>query len=218
MAEFFFGHVGAAQNPLSLKPGRRRHHDHCVAQPLAAGLEKQGNVEAYQRRAAPGVTSDESLRFATYPRMQDRLQAPQGGGISKHPGAELAPVDAACDDDTRKGGIDRRHCSAAAGHQAMHGRVGVVHRHAEAPQHIRRRRLAHTDRAGQAQDTGPAPTSTPFHFEARTNLRKAGVTLGSMPNQLAKPGAAWCSSMPRPSTVGLPRAAAAASRAVSSGA
>jgi len=41
--------------------------------------------------------------------------------------------------------------------------------------------------------------------------------LGVAPNQRAKPGTAWCSSIPRPSTARKPRPRAAARSGVSSG-
>ena len=47
--------------------------------------------------------------------------------------------------------------------------------------------------------------------------RSAGVTAGIRPNQRAKPGTAWCSSIPRPPTVRCPSSRLSRSRAVSSG-
>ena len=45
---------------------------------------------------------------------------------------------------------------------------------------------------------------------ATTRARSSASTVGRTPNQRSKPGTAWCSSMPRPSTIvsPLPRAAA----------
>ena len=63
----------------------------------------------------------------------------------------------------------------------------------------RRGRLAHADRAGETDDE---------HHEAprcaATWARSSGVTSGRTPNQRSKPGTAWCSSMPSPSTVRFP--------------
>ena len=50
-----------------------------------------------------------------------------------------------------------------------------------------------------------------------TKRRSASSTSGSTPNQAAKPGRAWCRSMPSPPTATSPRVRAAASRLVSRG-
>ena len=54
-------------------------------------------------------------------------------------------------------------------------------------------------------------------MSATIRARSAGVTAGVTPNQRSKPGTAWCSSMPSPSTVAMPARArlraGAASRA-----
>ena len=52
---------------------------------------------------------------------------------------------------------------------------------------------------------------------ASISARSSGVTSGMMPNQAWKAGRAWCSSMPSPFTVRLPRRRAAASSGVSRG-
>ena len=55
------------------------------------------------------------------------------------------------------------------------------------------------------------------HVFASIIARNSGVTSGMIPNQAWNAGRAWCSSMPSPLTVGLPRLRAAASSGVSRG-
>ena len=64
-----------------------------------------------------------------------------------------------------------------------------------------RRRLPHADRPGEADDQHHGPLKL-----AAISARSSGVTAGRTPNQRSNPGTAWCSSMPSPSTVRLPRA------------
>src|SRR4030095_12933081 len=52
---------------------------------------------------------------------------------------------------------------------------------------------------------------------ASISARSSSVTSGSIPHRACQAGGAWCSSIPSPSTVGLPRRRAAASSGVSSG-
>src|SRR3546814_3270183 len=73
-------------------------------------------------------------------------------------------------------------------------------------------RLAHPDGAGEADDDHARPQPA-----ASTKARRSSVTCGSGPNQAAKQGRAWCSSMPRPSMTTQPRARACDSRSVCSG-
>ncbi len=82
----------------------------------------------------------------------------------------------------------------------MHGGVGVPDRHPGLGEEAGGRGLAHADRAGEAEPIGP-------RGHASTAARSAASTSGRRPNQRSKPGTAWCSSMPRPSTATRPRRA-----------
>ena len=55
---------------------------------------------------------------------------------------------------------------------------------------------------------------SPARRSASTSARSSAVTSGVLPNQRAKPGAAWCSSMPSPSTATQPRRRAASTSGV----
>ena len=90
--------------------------------------------------------------------------------------------------------------------------VGVEHRDACAAEGRGRGGLAHADAAGQADDLhrrqqvrGDEAAQLFIHHRRRRRTRRA------------KPGTAWCSSMPRPSTARRPARAGAASSGVSSG-
>src|SRR6185295_10791881 len=122
---------------------------------------------------------------------------------------ELLAVDGAVERGPGKRRFDKADRGPAMIHQVMDAGIGVVHRDAHLPQGRCGGGLPHADRAGQAEDDHGMSFST-------KSLR-AGVTWGSTPNQAAKPGRAWCSSMPSPSTTAFPRALAVASKGVSSG-
>ena len=143
--------------------------------------------------------------------MEDGLQPGQRLRIVEDAGAERAAVDMALTDGAGKGGLDFRHRLAARPEQPMHRGIPLMHGDAHAAQQAGGGGLAHTDRAGEADHFHGANPAT-------TARRRSSVTSGSTPNQAAKPGTAWCSSMPSPSTGARPRPRAAASRVVSSGA
>src|SRR5690606_4997450 len=93
--------------------------------------------------------------------------------------------------------------------ELMDGGVGREHRDIEIGKGLKRRRLAGGDGAGQPE---------PVHQSVAVILARSGsVTSGRTPNQRSNPGTAWCSSMPRPTTVRRPRAAADSSSGVRSG-
>ena len=152
-----------------------------------------------------------SVALGAHERMHDRLEFLQPAGLAYHLLGQRLAIDDAVRDGARKGLGDERRGGAAV--ERVHGGVGVVHRHAERPEHARRHRLSHADRAGEAEDEGHRPLT----MSASIKARSAGVTFGVTPNQRPKPGTAWCSSMPSPSTARSARALAWARSGVSSG-
>ena len=96
-----------------------------------------------------------------------------------------------------------RSASAAAppppgGIEPVHRGVGVPDRHA------RPRRKARPSSTCPCRPSRSARAGTAAHG-ASTAARSAASTSGRRPNQASKPGAAWCSSMPRPSTATRPQ-------------
>ena len=132
-------------------------------------------------------------------------------GSTEHLLAERRTIDDPVRDGAGKCFRDERGGGAAI--ERVHDRIGVVDGNAERPEHRRGRRLAHADRAGEAEHEGHRLPS----ISAAIRARSAGVTVGVTPNQRAKPGTAWCSSMPRPSTARCPCARACLRSGVSSG-
>ena len=120
------------------------------------------------------------------------------------------PVDHAIDDRAGKRLLDERR--GGAGIEPMHRLIGIVHRHAGLGKQPRGRRLAHADRTGEAENDHVLA-----RMSATTRSRNSADTSGSTPNHLANAGAAWCSSMPSPSTVFSPHCSAASSSGVRSG-
>src|SRR5690606_11425578 len=154
----------------------------------------------------------EMVLFRAHERMDDRFEFLQRVGMVENARCEPVAVDAPIDDDAGKRGLDGGHGHALI--QPMHGGIGVEHRHALSGEHFRGRRFAHGGRTREAEHDHLA---WPFAMSASTASRSAGVTFGFTPKNFSKAGTAWCSSMPRPSTVRRPRARAAASSGVSSG-
>ena len=119
-------------------------------------------------------------------------------------------IDRTVDDRSRKGRLDQRRRFAAI--EVVNGLVGIEDRNAMLGKKGGDRRFAHGDRAGEAEDEHQRAVML-----CSTAARSAAVTVGRLPNQRSKPGAAWWRSMPSPSTPRRPRARAAASNGVSSG-
>ena len=143
--------------------------------------------------------------------MKDGLQFGERGRVVEHGLAQARPVDGAPGDRVRKSRPDQGHGLAPRFGDGVNRRVRIVGRNAQAPERAGRRGLAHADGAGEPEDD---------HCPSASSIRDLNLpsTSGATPNQRSNPGRPWCSSMPSPSTVRWPRARAAASRGVSSGA
>ena len=115
--------------------------------------------------------------------------------------AERRAVDHARPDHAWKGrsiGLDRR---AARRVEPVHLGVGVVDRRALLGEHGRGGRLAHADRAGEADGDHAGP---PERLQARrAHVDSAG---GGRPNKASNDGRAWPISISRPSTMAKPAA------------
>ena len=71
-------------------------------------------------------------------------------GIVEHARPELGAIDLAARGGARKRRLDRRRRLALI--EAMHHRIGIVHRHAGLREEPGGRRLPHAERASQAED------------------------------------------------------------------
>src|SRR5690606_18929816 len=121
--------------------------------------------------------------------------------------AEFGAVDGAADADARKQRIDRHH--GVAGIKLVHRLVRREGRNAVLCEHVEHGGLAGGDRSGEPE----------FEHQSVASIlaRRSAVTSGRTPNQASKPGTAWCSNMPRPSTVLSPMACASSKSGVSKG-
>ena len=188
-------------------PGRRSTRQRCTAagavttttrsqRPCAAGLEQQRDVEHHQPlRPAPGGGEEAPLGIA-HQRMDDALQpaaAPRG-----------LPSTA-----RRSASRSTRPSRTVPGKAAPIGRdrAAAARPAARAPRHRRRRPArAGGGRCAAAVDLPmPMPPVRPRIFIGRgmsppTKSRSSASTSGATPNQASKPGRAWCSSIPSPST------------------
>lgn len=207
-------HARTPQDTLGLKEGGARHHRHPVATALAAGLEQQRDIEHHQIGTAPGMALQKLPLGRPHQRMQDRFEAAERLPVAEHAPTQLAAIDRAVFQDSRKRRLDRCHRLAAGAEQRMHGRIGIVHGNAHPAQHRRRRAFAHADRAGETEYFHGSFIGPQMHGSSagdhsfKTHSRNSSVTSGTCPNHASKPGTACHSSMPNPSTARLPRARA----------
>ena len=206
-------HAGPREHARPLQESRRAHHHDGIALRGEPDLEQQRDVEHHQPLAPRGGAAQVSALNLPHPGVDDGLQPAQRGGVAEHAFAQHRPVDRTVPDRPGKGGCHVGDCRPALRQQAMHGGIGIVDRHAEFAEHIRRRRLPHADGTGEPDDHHVRQSRR----SAATCLRSASSTAGSAPYQPAKPGRAWWSSISSPSTARNPRARAEASSPVSSG-
>ena len=150
--ERFRGHPRARQNPRPLQEGRRRDHHHGVALRGKPDLEQERDVEHDDAFAPRRGAAEKPALDAAHQRVDDRLQPAQLRGAPEHPLAQLCPVDGAVPHHAGEGLADSAHRGAARGQEPVHRSIGIVYRQAQMAEHPGRRRLAHPDRAGEADD------------------------------------------------------------------
>ena len=156
-----------------------------------------------------GVRRGEGLAVGGDERVDARLDAGEEARVGDDRVAQAVAVDGTADDRLRGEVGDGGGTGAALGVEPVHRGVGVPDRHAGLGEEPGGGGLAHADRAGQAETVGPA-------HGASTAARSASSTSGRTPNQRSKPGAAWCRSIPRPSTATRPSRRASATKGVGS--
>ena len=192
---------------------------------LGARLVQKGNIQQDDAFASRARVRDEAFTLGPDERMDDGFEAPQGLRIAQDPTTQRHAIDDSVRDGAGKRNLDRSR--GGAGIEPVHDRIGIEDRDAAFGKQRRGRALAHADRTGEAENEGcpgrrPGRRSRRRHgrgaaMSASTTSRRAAVTVGIVPNQRAKPGRAWCRSMPRPPTVRRPCAAARRRSAVSRG-
>lgn len=207
-AELLVRHPRPPEHAAALHMRGRRHDDGGIDVGMAAALEEQRDVERDDRRAVLPRRREERLLRLPHHRMHDRLKAAARPGVPEHRRAELRAVDTVRPGRPRKRRLDRRERRAAGPLQPVHLRIGVEHGNARASQHRRDGRLAHADRTGEAEDD---------HRVSNAFSSSSQPSGGATPKNSEKAIAAWPISISSPSTVSMPRAAAAFKRPVSSG-
>src|SRR5579872_800678 len=149
--------------------------------------------------------------FLANHRMEDLLESLQGIWPAKNGLSQCGTIDRAMSHRTRKGSADRPHGTPTSPLHAMHGGIGVEYGDMGAAESCCRRRFAHADPSRQTENLHRMGRS------ATMKRRSSSSTVGSTPNHAWNPGTAWCSSMPRPSTVLRPCARPADNSGVASG-
>ena len=128
--------------------------------------------------------------------MHKTFEALQRLRVAQHPRSKALAVDLARDHDAWKRRLDR--FRPLAGVEVANGVVGVECRDAKLGEHA-----ATVDFPIAIEPVSPTTITAPPRCvaatSASTSARNAGVTTGRLPNQRANAGAAWWSSMPRPS-------------------
>ncbi len=205
-------HARSGKDARFLHFGVGGNHHHRVAPAVAARLEEEGHIEHDQGTAFRDRPTEEGYLLFTDERMNDGFQPPHRMRPPHDALRQLCPVHGAVHDGARKGFFDERRRPAAI--ERVDGNIRIVNRNAEEAKHGCGRRLSHPDRAGQAEKKGHGVRRT----SASIRARNSPVTSGLAPYQRSKPGTAWWSSMPSPSTARSPRARAERSSSVSRGA
>ena len=105
--------------------------------------------------------------------MDDGFQPREGDRIADDAPAEAHPVDGAVDGHAGKGRLDGGHGGPARRIEGVDGMVGVEDGNAGAGEHRRRRRLAHAERTGEAEDE---------HHPASIDLLDGGARAPASPS------------------------------------
>ena len=157
--EGFRSHPGTRKHPRPLQVSRRRDHDHGIALRGEPDLEQERDVEHDDALAARRGAAEKPALDPAHQRVDDRLQPAQLRPVAEHPLAQHRPVDGTVPHHAGEGLADGLHRGAAARQQTVHRSVGIVYRQAEMAEHPGRRRLAHPDGTGEADDHHAGPVS-----------------------------------------------------------
>jgi hypothetical protein len=171
--------------------GWRRHDHDRIDALFSAGLEQQRDVEHDPRAPRVRLAPAGSVRDRAHQRVHDRFEPPDRIRIADELFRRASPR-STLPSTTLPGNacLDRRDRLARI--KPVHHRVGIVQRHAGLAKEFRRGRLAHADRAGEAEDEHQVFAK----ISASIIARCSGITFGATPNQWVKPappGRAACS-------------------------
>ena len=127
--ERLLAHAGPRQHARMLHVRRGRHDQNRIAAGLTAGLEQERDVEHGHGRVRRERLRQEALFLLAHERMNDAFQPRHALGRADHLARQGRAVDDTSGRGSRKGRFDEG--SGLAFVEAMHGRVGIVNRHAE---------------------------------------------------------------------------------------
>ena len=203
-------HARSRQHPLPLKLGRRRDDHRRRPRSFRRRSRTAAVCRAPRPRAPAGPVQERRPRLA-HQRPDDPVQPLERLGVAQHALGEQLAIDGAVHHHAGEGRLDRRDRRAARRVEAPHLGVGVIDVGRRVGEHLRGGRLAHADRAGEADEDqwalqggeGQGATST-----------AGGAHAEEAPQSSAAPGRSASPARPRCGGLG-PRARA--SKPVSSG-
>ena len=175
---------------------------------------------------SPPVSSSSGTSSTTSGRPRRRAAREEAPLRARAPGDGGSPPGAPAPRGSSNTSAAERSTVDAPSHRAQPGKAAATAATAAPPGASRRVHRASASNTGMPKRAkGRAAVDLPMrdrageaeheHLSGRRGqdrARSSSSTSGSTPNQARKPGRAWCSSMPRPSTTGWPRARATASR------
>ena len=159
--ELLLRHPRPREDALALDIGGSRDDDDRI-QELGArggvhGLEEERYVEAYEPLTIRGGALNEGVAISGDKRVHQGLQPFQGvfSSGSQDCSRKFRPIDTAVvRAHARECIADRLNCSSTGSIQRMHAGIRIVDGKARTSEELRSGRLAHADRACQADDNG----------------------------------------------------------------
>ena len=116
--------------------------------------------------------------------MDDGLQSLEAVAILSQDVGQPVPVDGPVPNDAGKGLADGANRRSTRGIEPVHSRIGIPDHGARVRKHGSRGRLAHADRAGEAENNHASRSS------ACKAIRRTFTSGGSMPNSARNDGRA----------------------------
>src|SRR6185312_4513581 len=167
---------------------------------LASGLEQQWNIENHDRRLGGFRVSKELLPGGTEHGVDDLLELLDRRGVVHDACRQFGPVDLAVRGGAGEGGLNRR-CSLALV-ELMDCGISVVNGHAGLREQFRGCGFAHSDRAGQSENSHQRKTILVGHTAISCSRRRNASNGSNGRPRMVK----WSPStrsnrwMPRPSS------------------
>ena len=211
--ELLLRHAGPGQDARALHPGGAVTTT-TASQRRSPPVSNSSGMSSTATGARGGrAPARNASSLGAHQRMHDRLELASGAAGSP---STRAPKRRAVDDPVRDGAGKRRLDQRG---RRRRDRGDAPPRRHRAPERRARRNIAAV--ADLPMPIEPVRPRTKViavpSISATISGAQRGVTSGVTPNQRSKPGTAWCSSMPRPSTVAMPAGARRPRSGVSSG-